>query len=114
MGAGRASNWVMESYLNLGVLGPVAAGLATGGLLNRMCSPRSALGRLSCAASIPVFAFVMRIDLTSFLQIFGVITVVAIVLGRQASRHFASAPSRLGVRYTPDENMAHQQRLENH
>jgi hypothetical protein len=86
IGAGLASNWIIESYVNLGVLGPLVVGLFTAGLLNRICSISQSLTRLSCAASIPAFAFLMRYDLTSFVQVFCVVTVVAIGLGWQIIR----------------------------
>lgn len=92
IGGGLASNWVMESYLNLGGAGVVAVGLVTAALLNRLCSPDWALARLGCAASIAAFAFIIRYDFTSFLQILGAITATAILLGWLATLPRTEAP----------------------
>lgn len=92
IGGGLASNWVMESYLNLGAAGIVIVGIATAGLLNRLCSPAWALAPLACAASIAAFAFIIRYDFTSFLQILGAITGAAILLGWLATRAWPEAP----------------------
>lgn len=94
IGGGFASNWIMESYVNLGILGCAAAGLATSGLLNVICSLRSRLASLGSAASIPAFAFVMRFDLTTFLQVFGTTTLVALILGHLAIHKLILRPLR--------------------
>jgi hypothetical protein len=82
IGGGLASNWVVESIVNFGMWGPVIVGLLTALALNRLCSDRAMSPRLSNAASIAAFGFLMRYDFASFLQLFGTITIPAIVLGR--------------------------------
>jgi hypothetical protein len=86
IGGGLASNWVIESLANFGVVGPAILGAITAGALNRLCSSKARWPRLSNAAALASFAFIMRYDLTSFMQILGGITTVAIVGARYAAR----------------------------
>jgi hypothetical protein len=85
IGGGFASNWVIEGVINFGPLGPLLIGVVTAVVLNRFCSSRARWPRLSNAASLMSFAFIMRYDFTTFLQLLGGITLVAIVLGRCAA-----------------------------
>jgi hypothetical protein len=95
-GGGLASNWIMESFVNFGALGPALVGLATAAVLNRMCSARARWPRLNNAALLPSFAFLMRYDFTSFLQVFAVITLAAILIARYSAEPAARAPGTDG------------------
>lgn len=97
VGGGLASNWVIESVTNFGLAGPVLLGIATAFGLNRLCSSRARWPRLNNAASLASFAFLMRYDLTSFLQLFGGVTLVAIILGRYAAASVGSASRATAV-----------------